>query len=76
MQLKYQNYHAKFIVQLRCNRWADLLNVFHVFSCKIRDPHMLSHPGIKVTEGSSVISNVAVTTPIATNYSRAEFFLN
>ena len=29
--------------------------------------------GIKVTEGFSVISNVAVTIPIAINYSRAEF---
>ena len=35
---------------------------------------MFSHSGIKVTEGFSVISNIAVTTPIVINYSRVDFF--
>ena len=56
-------------------RYCTLFKVFEVFSCKIGDPHVFSHSGIKVTEGFSAISNLAVTTRIAINYSRADFLL-
>ena len=36
-----------------------------MFSCEVRDPHVFSRSGINVTEGFSVISNLAVTTRIA-----------
>ena len=55
-------------------RYCRLFNIFWVFPCKIRDPHVFSHSGIKVMEGFSVISKIAVTTPIAINYSRVDFF--
>ena len=32
-------------------RYCGRFNVFEVFSCKIRDPHVFSNSGIKVTEG-------------------------
>ena len=35
---------------------------------------MFSRSVINMTEGFSVLSNVAVTTPIAINYSRPDFF--
>ena len=55
-------------------RYCRLLSVFKAFSCKIRDPHLFNRSGIKVTEGFSVISNIAATTCIAINYSRMDFF--
>ena len=67
---------SKFIVQLywnRCSDIADCLTFLRRFP-KIRDPHMFSRSGIKVTEGFSVISNVPVTTRIAINYSTEDFF--
>ena len=54
------------------NHLARLLNVFNVFFCRIRDPHLFSRSGIKATEGFSVISNLPATTRIAINYN--EFF--
>ena len=36
---------------------------------------MFNRSVVKVVEGFSVISNLAVTTRIAINYSRADFFL-
>ena len=57
---------------VRCYR---LSNIFEVFSCKIGDPHVFSCSGIKVTEGFSIISNLALTTRITINYSRAIFFV-
>ena len=55
-------------------RYCRLLSVFKAFSCKIRDPHLFNRSGIKVTEGFSVICNIAATTCIAINYSRMDFF--
>ena len=43
----------------RCFR---LFNVFEAFSCKIGDPHVFRHSGIKKAEDFSIISNLAVTT--------------
>ena len=31
-------------------RYCRRFNVFEAFSCKIRDPHVFSHSGIKVAE--------------------------
>ena len=31
-------------------RYCGQFNVFEAFSCKIRDPHVFSHSGIKVAE--------------------------
>ena len=52
--------------------YCRLFNVFKAFSCKIGDPHVFSRSGIKVAEGFPIISNLAVTTRIKINYSRAE----
>ena len=56
-------------------RYCRLFNVFKAFSCKIGDSHVFSCSGIKVSEGFPIISNLAVTTRITINYSRADFFL-
>ena len=55
-------------------RYCRLFNVFEAFSCKIGDPHVFSCSGIKVVEGFPIFSNLAVTTRIKINYSRANFF--
>ena len=55
-------------------RYCRLSNVFETFSCKIEDPHVFSHIGIKVAESFPIISNLAVTTRIMITYSRANFF--
>ena len=52
-----------------------MFNVFEAFSCKIGDPHVFSRSGGKVLEGFPIISNLAVTTHLTINYSRADFFL-
>ena len=54
--------------------YCRLFNVFEAFSCKIRYPHVFSCSGIKVAEGFPIISNLAGTTHITINYSRANFF--
>ena len=67
---------SKFMAQLHCNRWSDIadyLTFFKAFSCKIGDPHVFSHSRIKMS-GFPIISNLAVTTRIMINYSRANFF--
>ena len=56
-------------------RYCRLFNVLKAFSCKIGDSHVFSCSGIKVSEGFPIISNLAVTTCITINYSRANFFL-
>ena len=56
-------------------RYCRLFNVFKTFSCKIGDPHVFTHSGIKVVEGFPIISNLAVTARIVINYSRVDFFL-
>ena len=69
---------SKFIGQSLCDRWLGyfrLFNVFKAFFCKIGDPHLLIHSGIKATKGFSVISNLLGTTRITINYSRANFLL-
>ena len=57
-------------------QYCRLFNVFKAFFCKIGDLHMFSCSGIKVMEGFPIISNLAVTTRITINCSRANFFLN
>ena len=54
-------------------RYCRLLDIFKTFSCKIRDPHVFSHSGVKVTEVYSVISNLVAATRIAIKYSRVDF---
>ena len=56
-------------------RYCRLFNVFDVFSCEIGNPHVFSHSGIKVADVFP-ISNLAVTTRIKINYSRANFFFS
>ena len=56
-------------------KYFRLLNVFKALFCKVRDPHVFNRSVVKVVEGFSVISNLAITTRIAMNYSRADFFL-
>ena len=46
--------------------------IVQAFTCKIRDPHVFSCSGIKVTGGFSVISIVAATTPIAIIYTYSD----
>ena len=55
-------------------RYCRLLKVFETFSCKTGDHNVFSHSGIRVTEGFSIISKLAVTTRVTKNYSRATFF--
>ena len=55
-------------------RYCRLFNVLKAFSCKIGDFHVFSCSGIKVLEDFPIISNLAVTTRITINYSRADFF--
>ena len=55
-------------------RYCRLFNVSEAFSCKIGDPYVFNHSGIKEAESFSVISNLVVTTRITINYSRAIFF--
>ena len=55
--------------------YCRLLNIFKAFFYKIRNPHVFSYSNLKVMEGFSVISNLADTTRIAINYSRADIFL-
>ena len=69
---------SKFMAQLLCNRLSDIadyLTFFKAFSCKIGDPHVFSQSGIKMVEGFPIIRDLAVTTRITINYSRADFFL-
>ena len=66
---------SKFMAQLNCNSWSDCLTVLRCFSCKIGDPHVFRYSVIKVVEGYSIISNLAVTTCITINYSRTNIFL-
>ena len=46
-----------------------------VFSCEIGDAHELSRTGVQVAEDFPIIGNLAVTTHILINYSKANFFL-
>ena len=39
-------------------RYCKVYNVFKAFSSKIRDPHVFSRPGVRVTEGFSAVSNI------------------
>ena len=39
-------------------RYCKVFNVFKAFSSKIRDPHVFSRPGVRLTEGFSVASNI------------------
>ena len=65
----------KFYVQYTAIDCQILENdVFKVFPSKIRDPYLLSHSGVKVTEGFPLISNLALTRRIATIYFRSDFF--
>ena len=50
-----------------------LLNFLKSFSCKIRDSHLFSCSGLKVA-GFFIMSNLAVTTIIVINKSRANLF--
>ena len=68
---------SKFTTQLHCNGWldiADCLTFFKTFSCKIGDPHLFCSSGIKVVEGFSALSNLAVTACVTLSYSRVNFF--
>ena len=70
---------SKFMAQLHQNRWSDLVDCFKflrrfLFSCKIADSHVFSFSDIIVVEGFHIIINLAVTTRITINYSRANFF--
>ena len=68
---------SKFTTQLHCNGWldiADCLTFFKTFSCKIGDPHLFWSSGIKVVEGFSALSNLAVTACVTLSYSRVNFF--
>ena len=65
---------SKFTVQLHF-KYCRLLNAFKTFSCRINDPGMFIHAGVNVLEGFSRISELAVTTCRAINYSRVDFFL-
>ena len=64
---------SKFTVQLHF-KYCRLLNAFKTFSCRINDPGMFIHAGVNVLEGFSSISELAVTTSRAINYSRVNFF--
>ena len=66
---------SKVMVQLHCNRWSDIADCYvsEAFYCNIADPHVFCRSGIKVLEGFSIISNLAVTTRITIIYSRAIF---
>ena len=55
-------------------RYCRLSNVLKAFFCKIGDPHVFSRSGIKVVEDFPIINNLAVTTRITINFSRADFF--
>ena len=66
---------SQFILQLHC-KYCRLLNVFKVFSCRVNDPPVFIHSGVKVLEGFSRISKFTVTTRIAISCSRVDFFLN
>ena len=70
---------SKFMTQLHQNRWSDHADCLKFlsrfpFSCKIADSHVFSLSDIKVVEGFHIIINLAVTTRITINYSRANFF--
>ena len=68
---------SKFMAQLQCSRWsdtADCLTFLRLF-CKTGDPHAFSRSGIKVAEGFSLISNLAVTTLIRILF-RSQFFFS
>ena len=56
-------------------RYYTLFNVSEAFSFRISDQRMFNHSVIKVVEVFFVRSNLAVTTRITINYSRADFFL-
>ena len=61
---------SKFMAQLQCNRWSDVADCLTFLSS-----HVFSRSGIKMAEGFPIVSNLAVTTRITINYSRAIFFL-
>ena len=71
--VKAVNYYHK-ALHLGCCSSPRSASAYKVIFSKIRDPHVFIRSGIKVTKGFSVISNLTVTTRIAINYSRADFF--
>ena len=48
------------MAQLHFNKWLDIADVFEAFSCKIGDSHVFRRSGIKVVEGFSIMSKLAV----------------
>ena len=55
--------------------YCRLFNIFEALPCKIGDPHVFSHSGIKVAEGFPITSNPAAATCMTINYSGENFFL-
>ena len=75
--LKYQN-HQKLKGSHICNRWSDIANSLAFLislSRQIRSSHVLRGSCKKMSKPFSVISKLAVTTRIAVDYSREDFFL-
>ena len=56
--------------------YYKLFNICKGFNCKIEGTHVFSCSIVKVTKGFPAISNLVVTTRIAINYTRADFFLS